>query len=440
MSQLNSELHGNLRMADQVRQGYSQAEAGLAKAMKNGRARKHLQPGMLEQMRNQKADAVKGAHEADEAGNRGQDQFTQGPQSTLLNGVDPLSRNLACQMNQTIGMDLAANSLRPAPNIDSVNDPQQLMSLLRDSQVRQQRLAQVRSTLGRQQGSQIQQNRNFSQEMKKYGELEKNFGLRERSYAMKDRMFQGISKTMQSAAKAMNAAAVGLDAAAGAVQAAAAAVAAIPFVGGAIAIALKVVAKGLKVAAKGMRVVGKKMATTGTKMSAKAKQMAGMSKKMQSSKLANQAKKVASKTKLTQGSQKLKALQSRISQINKDLQTQRTSMGKISQRMKQLGLSYPGSTRAGVGPGLPMTRTPLLPSLGLGNLAGPRGGNFSLAGAALNVFGGALNSGVGGAILGGLSSVSLDSMPSVPQGFPTHSGANSICSGAESRSAGAIYV
>jgi hypothetical protein len=58
--------------------------------------------------------------------------------------------------------------------LDSITDPQQLTTLLRNGLSRQARLATNRSDLGLQQASLLQQNLGFSKEMKKFALLEKS--------------------------------------------------------------------------------------------------------------------------------------------------------------------------------------------------------------------------------------------------------------------------
>ncbi len=394
-----------MRMTDQVDRQFAQAESGIAKALRNGRARKHLQPGMAEQVQSQRATTVQGTREADEAAKKGQDTFSQSkPDELMSGGANTMSRGLGPELGQIVNgtalsepLGLSINGfgqpqMATAERLENIQDPQQLMAMLQQTQARQQTLTQSRSSVGRQQSSQLNQNRGFSQQVKKFSELEKSFADKEKAYAMKDKMFQNIAKTMQTAGKALNTASVAIDGAAAGIEAAAAAAAAIPFVGGAIAVALRVVAKGLRVVAKGLKALSKTMASLGTKMTGMSRKMAGLTQKMKASKLANKAKSVASKAKLSKGMKTLKTIQSKLRQFDQQIKTNRQTMTKISARLQQLGVkTAPQGRLAQVG-GLMQQGSRMMSMLG---------NNFGINGlggwaAMTNTLGGVLNQGSAG--------------------------------------------
>ncbi len=334
------------RMSDQVSSQFDRADTGLSKAMKNGRARKHLPEGMLDQMRQQRNSTVAGTKQADEAQNQAPDSFRKtsedstNPQNLVKDFRSNLSRPESLQ-NFATSQVASSNLPGVLDNLDGITDQNQLMELLQNEQMRGRGLSQNQERLKGQQTSQINTNRGFSSQFKKFGGLEKSFASKEKAFDAKDKLFQNISKTMKTAGKALATAATAVDAAAAGVEAAAMAVAAIPFIGAALSMALKVIAKSLKVVAKGLKTMGKMMDKMGTKMDGVAKKMKSMTSKMKSSKLANKAKKLVSKSKLDQGFQKLQKIRSQVKKVTKELGSHRKNLAKISERMEHLGLQVP---------------------------------------------------------------------------------------------------
>lgn len=324
---------------------FDNAEAQLHKARKNRKARKKIKQEHFDSIKQGRSSSVP----ATQSGTRGHQQANDTFQRTANErGMAQQFSNWspgANKNNNNLSDVIKVNGQFNAPAIPNVNignvggvkDADSLMGMFTNSQSSQGGLMQSMQTIGKEQTSQLTQNKQIGGMVQKFGKMEQTFGVKENGFKAKEMLFKGLSKTFQGIATAMEAAGTALTTAATSVEAAASACAAIPFVGAAISAVLRAVAQVLKGIAKMLQAIGKQMQGMAKSMDAKGQSSQVAKESMKAQKLASQAKKMANEASLKQGQARLEKIMQSRAQVEKALGVNMNNQQTLAARLQELG-------------------------------------------------------------------------------------------------------
>ncbi|MCW5872448.1 MAG: hypothetical protein KIS61_34675, partial [Candidatus Eremiobacteraeota bacterium] len=334
----------DLGTTERTDKSFDNAEAQLHKARKNRKAKKKIKQEHFDSIKQGRASSVP----ATQSGTRGHQQANDTFQSTANErGLAQKFSNWSPGANKQDNMSdvIKVNGQFNAPaipsvdigNVGGVKDVDSLMGMFTNAQSSQGGLMQSMQTIGKEQTSQLAQNKQIGGMVQKFGKMEQTFGVKENGFKAKEMLFKGLSKTFQGIATAMEAAGTALTTAATAVEAAASACAAIPFVGAAISAVLRAVAQVLKGIAKMLQAIGKQMQGMGKSMDAKAQTSQVAKESMKAQKLAAQAKKMANQASLKQGQARLEKIMQSRAQVEKALGMNMNNQQSLAARLQELG-------------------------------------------------------------------------------------------------------